>query len=103
MLYLNRQVFVQPGFSAHAKLHHVSDKTAAIFSTSLNKTPVSLLSIFDVVEMNQGCIMTGGYCVQNNMLAVKEMGMYIVQRGQKNYLEAKAKGGKTRELHSIHH
>lgn len=42
---------------------------------------MSLLSIFDVEEMNQGCIMTGGYCVQNSILAVKEMGMYIVQRG----------------------
>lgn len=41
---------------------------------------MSLLSIFDVEEMNHGCIMTGGYCVQNRILAVKEMGMYIVQR-----------------------
>lgn len=38
------------------------------------------MRFFYAEEMNQDCIVRGGYCVQSSALTLMEMGMCIVQR-----------------------
>lgn len=56
--------------------HYIFKQDSCVFATHF----------FNAEEMNQDCVVGGGYCVQNSTFILTEMGMCIVQRSLKNWI-----------------